>query len=290
MDRSAGGADWGRKTLAVACRDMLNLVLSEAGISGDGTEARKRCLIDLGYGCGEQTIHLMSDRPIRPSDKLWWDEEEHKVFFDQYIGITNDAAQCQYAQEKATVLGKRNVRLFCADAAKPQLWDGRLRSEIEKARRGTEETWLLALDTAYHFSPSRWEVIRHAHDNLGASFIAFDLCLSPTATAGQKLWLRVLTTVMGAPWANFETPNAYKRKLEGLGYSEGDIKIVDISEHVFLHLAGYLERQDARLKMLGMGIGSFAAAKWLFGWWGRTGVVRGVVVVARHRGAGSLLH
>lgn len=267
---------------------MLNLVLSSAGISAEGTEGRKRCLIDVGFGCGEQTIHLMSEKPVRPSDKLWWDEEMHKVLFHQYIGITKDAAQCEYAQKRVGELGKENVKLFCADAAKPQLWDGRLKSAVEEAGSETEETWLLALDTAYHFSPSRWEVIRHTHDNLGASFMAFDLCLSPTVTAGQRIWLRVLTTLMGAPWVNFDTPAVYKRKLEDVGYSGGDIKIVDISEHVFQHLAEYLERQDARLKTLGMGIGSFAAAKWLFGWWGRTGVVRGIVVVARHRGVGSL--
>jgi hypothetical protein len=276
------------KTLAEACRDMLNLVLSEAAISGAGTEGTKRCLIDVGFGCGEQTVHLMSDKPIRPSDRLWWDEEKQEVLFDQYIGITKDAAQCEYAQDRAGELGGKNVRLFCADASKPQFWDEQLKGAIEEARRVTEETWLLALDTAYHFSPSRWEIIQHAHDNLGASLMAFDLCLSPTVTAGQRLWLRVLTTLMGAPWANFDTPDAYQRMLEDLGYSEGDIKIVDISEHVFQHLAEYLERQDARLKMLGMGIGSFKAAKWLFGWWGRTGMVRGVVVVARHRRAGSL--
>jgi hypothetical protein len=276
------------KTLAEACRDMLNLVLFEAGISRAGTEGTKRYLIDVGFGCGEQTIHLMSDKSVRPSDELWWDKEKHQVFFDHYIGITKDAAQCEYAQERVEQLEKGNVRLFCADASKPQLWDERLKGATEEARREAEETWLLALDTAYHFSPSRWDIIRHAHDNLGASFMAFDLCLSPTATVGQILWLRVLTTLMGAPWANFDTPPVYRRKLEGMGYAERDIKIVDISEHVFQHLAEYLERQDARLKMLGMRIGSFAAAKWLFRWWGRTGMVRGVVVVARHRRSGSL--
>ena len=39
--------------------------------------------------------------------------------------------------------------------------------------------------------------------------------------------------------------------------------------------------EDKRLKMLGLGIGSFGVAKRMFGWWGRSGVVRGVVVVAK---------
>jgi hypothetical protein len=55
----------------------------------------------------------------------------------------------------------------------------------------------------------------------------------------------------------------------------------DISEHVFSSLAYFIGEQDTRLKGLGLGIGSFGVAKRMFGWWGRKGVVRGVVVVAK---------
>ena len=117
--------------------------------------------------------------------------------------------------------------------------------------------------------------------------MAFDLCLSPTATSLQKLRLRALTTLMGAPWANFDTTSAYRQKLRDIGYPDADVKTIDISEHVFTHLANHLETQNRRLKLFGLGLGSFQAAKWLFGWWGRSCVVRGVVIVAKSRSSDS---
>jgi hypothetical protein len=115
-----------------------------------------------------------------------------------------------------------------------------------------------------------------------ASVMAFDLCLSPTATRSQKIVLRILTTLMGAPWANFDTPEGYRQKLIGLGYPEDGIKIIDISDHVFAPLSEFMEEQDRNLKIIGYGLGDFQAAKWLFRWWGNTGLMKGVVVIAKH--------
>ncbi|KAF3006860.1 hypothetical protein E8E13_010833 [Curvularia kusanoi] len=100
------------KTLAEACRDLLNLVLSEAGLTAGKEEspAPSRFLLDVGFGCGEQTIHLMSDKPVRPSDRLWWDEVDHKVLFERYVGITQDAAQCTYAQQRVRLERGREKR------------------------------------------------------------------------------------------------------------------------------------------------------------------------------------
>ncbi|KAH6632981.1 hypothetical protein C7974DRAFT_310156 [Boeremia exigua] len=272
------------KSLAAACRDLLNLVLTEAGIL-DGADSKiSRCLIDVGFGCGEQTIHLMSEKPVRPSDKMWWDEEHQSALFDQYIGITRDEGQCRYAQERVDELKKDNVNLFCADASRPDIWGKQLLTSINTAGAKSNENWLLALDTAYHFSPSRWVLIKYAYRSFGTSFMAFDLCLSPHATMLQKLILRVLTTLMGAPWMNFVTPEGYRQKLVEIGYADDDIKITDISEDVFAPLAEYMDDQHRRLKLLGLGLGNFQAAKWLFGWWGSTGVIRGVVVVAKRVG------
>jgi hypothetical protein len=66
-----------------------------------------------------------------------------------------------------------------------------------------------------------------------------------------------------------------------MGYDEEKVTVKDVSERVFGPLAEYLELQDRKLKALGLGIGKFGVARWMFGWWGRSGVVRGVVVVAR---------
>ncbi|KAJ4332629.1 hypothetical protein N0V87_008257 [Didymella glomerata] len=270
------------KTLAEACRDLLNLLLAEAGFSKDTASDRSRCLIDVGFGCGEQTIHLMSEKPIRLYDKLWWDDEDHRVYFDHYIGITKDKSQHQYAQQRVDEMRKDNVSVFCADASTPWLWSEDLFQTSRKAQNITHETWCLALDTAYHFSPSRWVFFHHMSRYYTASVMAFDLCLSPTATRSQKIVLRILTTLMGAPWANFDTPEGYRQKLIGLGYPEDGIKIIDISDHVFAPLSEFMEEQDRNLKIIGYGLGDFQAAKWLFRWWGNTGLMKGVVVIAKH--------
>ncbi|KAH3985144.1 hypothetical protein HBI40_039670 [Parastagonospora nodorum] len=289
-------------TLAEACRDLLKAVLAEAGFSQktDSTQTfpgtrRKKMLVDLGIGCGDQTIYLTSKVPIRPCDRDWWDMQEPCVEFDQYIGITNDHVQARHALGRVDELRKSrkldrvdeeasntpNISIFCADAAKPAYWNEQVQESIEAASRDCSERWVLALDTAYHFGPSRWLMVEHAHRSLEASFMAFDLCLSPDATFTQRLILRILTSLMGAPFANFSTPEGYRKKLIDVGYSDDAIKIVDISERVFAPLAQYLDEQDRRLKTLGLGIGKFGVAGSLFKWWGRSGVVRGVIVVAK---------
>lgn len=286
-------------TLADACRDLLKAVLAEAGFSRrvESTEIlngtrRKKMLVDLGIGCGDQTIYLTSKAPIRRCDHDWWDTQELCVDFDHYIGITNDHAQARHASGRVEELKKsqklervgknaRNISIFCADAAKPAYWNEQTQESIEAASRDCPERWVLALDTAYHFGPSRWLMVEHAHTNLEASFMAFDLCLSPDVTFTQKFILRILTSLMGAPFANFSTPEGYRKKLIDMGYADDAIKIVDISERVFAPLAQYLGKQDGRLKTLGLGIGKFGIAGSLFKWWGRSGVVRGVIVVAK---------
>lgn len=272
-------------TLSEACRDLLKAVLTEAGFPNhEGRTQRRRFLLDLGFGCGDQTIYLMSKEPIRACDKDWWDERGRCVTFNHYIGITKDEVQARYASERVEELKQNEgstISLFCADASKPKLWNEGLQNSIRQARANSDEGWILALDTAYHFAPSRWPLIEHVHTELEANYMGFDLCLSPTATLTQRTMLRLLTALMGAPWANFSTPQAYRSKLEQVGYKSEAITIMDITEHVFAPLAVFLKEQDSRLKMLGLGIGRFGVAKTMFSWWGKTGVVRGIIVVAK---------
>jgi hypothetical protein len=283
-------------TMAEACRNLLKKVLAEAGfVRETETEGvrQRRCLIDLGFGCGDQTVYLISNEPVRACDKEWWDEREHCARFDDYIGITKDAVQARYASERVEELKrsrktalhdeeqKPNISLFCADAANPKSWNEQIQTTIKTARDNSTERWVLALDTAYHFSPTRWPLLSYIHSDLNASFMAFDLCLSPTPTFTQTMIVSILAAIMGAPYKNFTTPQQYRRKLMQAGYRSEDISITDISEHVFTPLAVYLGEQDKKLKVLGLGIGSFNVAKKMFGWWGRSGAVRGVVVVAR---------
>jgi hypothetical protein len=272
----------------------LELILDEAGFGNDMEKAgigngshRKKSLIDLGFGCGDQIIHLISNELLRSDDV-----DQHRAVFSHYVGVTKDAVQARCASKRVEELKwsvpsasqeKQNssITLYCADAANPKSWDEQLQASVQTARDNSEECWVLALDTAYHFSPSRWPLISYAHSNLDASFMGFDLCISPTATLSQKMILRILTTLMGAPWANFVTPVEYGENLIHIGYKRDAIAVKDISEHVFTPLAAFLEAQDERLKTLGLGLGSFRVAKTMFAWWGRTGVVRGIVAVAR---------
>lgn len=291
------------QTMAEAGRDLLKAVLKEAGLSGNPENTQNvqhsgfngRCLVDLGFGCGDQTVYLMSPVPIRPTDTAWWDKKEAIPLFDRYIGITNDTTQARYASMRidelklnAKFLEQRqskketsSILLYCGDAAKPASWGEDLRQDIYSAVDGVSERWVLALDTAYHFSPSRWPLITHARNRLKASFMAFDLCLSPDATFSQRVMLRLLTSLMGAPWMNFVTISGYRQKLIECGYSDDSITITDISEQVFMPLSNYMEQQDTRLKSLGLGLGGLSLAKTMFAWWGRTGIVRGVIIAAR---------
>ncbi|KNG51545.1 hypothetical protein TW65_01213 [Stemphylium lycopersici] len=268
-------------TLSEACRDLLETILAQAGFERGAERERiengtrpRRCLIDLGFGCGDQTICLMSDGPLRPCDKEWWSARGRCATFDHYIGITKDKVQAKYASERIDELKHSaqsskdsSIFLACSDAAVPALWDQQLHKSIRSAKNNSDECWVLALDTAYHFSPSRWPLIRYARSELKASFMAFDLCLSPSATLAQRLTLRLLTTLMGAPWKNFVTPQQYRQKLIELGYDTQSITITDISDHVFTPLSTFLGRQDMRLRTLGLGIGSFGVAKTMFEWW-----------------------
>lgn len=287
-------------TMAEACRDLLNVVLSEAWFSENVVNPlmmedrqQTKCVVDLGFGCGDQTIYLMSATPVRACDGSWWDERKFCAKIEQYVGITEDPLQARFASERVHELignlrvgGKKeglDIALFCSDAAKPALWNDHLQAAIRRAEDTSRERWVLALDTAYHFNPSRWPIVKYLNFRIHASFMAFDLCLSDPVTLPQKLMLRLLTTLMGAPWANFVTPQEYRARLVEAGYQDDMITIKDISEFVFSPLAEYLERQDTRLQTLGLGLGNLSIAKTMFRWWGRSGVVRGVIVVARQK-------
>jgi hypothetical protein len=294
------------ETLAEAGRNLLSEVLKTAGFSRkreSSEHAQKitrktKAIIDLGFGCGDQTVYLMAPAPHQDSDKLWWDLQSHVPILDSYTGMTLDAKQFQYAQKRVDHLraygaplepetwpgkwskGINNTKIYRADAGNPDAWSEELKTRVKSEIKQVDEPWVLALDTLYHFSPSRWPVVNYTSHLLQASFMAFDLCLADSVSYPNLLALRILTRFMGAPWANFVTKEQYREKLVEAGYR--DIVIRDVSKQVFGPLASFLEGQGRRLEGIGLRLGPFHVAKWLFGWWGRTGIVRGVIVVAKH--------
>lgn len=174
------------------------------------------------------------------------------------------------------------MRIFAADAAKPDSWEPGLKAATSNDHDQKQETWLLALDTLYHYKPSRTPLITHACHDLQASFMAFDLLLDSSASFTNKLLVRLMCLLSGIPYTNLLTTTQYEDMLVQAGYDRDMIQMRDISEHVFLGISAYIREKDRELKKFGMGVGKFKVPGWLFGWWGRSGVIRGVVVVARH--------
>ena len=66
-----------------------------------------------------------------------------------------------------------------------------------------------------------------------------------------------------------------------VGYIHENIEMKDISSHVFEPLTKYLDERERLLHSYGWGLGKLVAAKWLFGWWAKSGVVKGMIIVAK---------
>lgn len=240
-----------------------------------------------------------------------------RPLFDSYVGITLLPEQAELARQRleassrmkesnpTTIAAAANTRatttteplavptradIFCADAADPSSWNEELQRAVSPPARDSDApakatTWLLALDTLYHFQPSRLPLLRYANSELHASFMAFDLLLSDSATAWQRLLLRGVCFMTGAPFTNFVTKSEYEALLVRAGYAVDDISMKDVSEDVFGGLAGFIRQKDARLRRMGMSVGGkFRGAATVFDWWAKSGVVRGVLVVARQAG------
>ena len=77
------------------------------------------------------------------------------------------------------------------------------------------------------------------------------------------------------------TQKQYRHMLVGAGYREEDIEIHDISEYVFQPLSKFMVGKDDELRSIGLGIGAFHVARWIFSWCGSSGIVRGCIVIAR---------
>lgn len=266
---------------------MLIQTLQHAGLlvkNDDGAVIRSSNttlnLVDVGFGCGDQTLYLT--REILPDE----DSKSRRPIVDNYIGITINKVQAAFAQERLkTDDSTTPTHIFCADGADPTSWPDSLTQTISRVctsdTRNASSTWLLALDTLYHFQPSRQRILSLARNDLRASLMAFDLLLSDSASWWQRLLLRIICLVASTPYANFISRKEYIDTLVRAGYARDGIKVDDVSEYVFSGIAAYMQQRDAQLRPFGIGLGKLNAAAMIFGWWARSGVVRGVVVVAR---------
>lgn len=284
-------------TLPAASRALLDQVLITAGLFDKNYHPGKKInMVDVGFGCGDQSLYLLSGHC--------------GGLVEEYIGVNDVCSQVEFArqrlvhaypdmmieeEEKPRQKARQRIRLFHADAANPSSWSSDLKRAVSddygsSSTTATDlrlhecrrpETWVLALDTMYHFQPSRRPFLGYACSDLQASLMAFDLAISDSASMWNRLLLRIICWVTGTPFANFLTRREYEDMLVAAGYSREHIQWRDISEHVFGGIAGFIRRREEELRKFNMGIGKFKGAGYVFDWWARSGLVRGVVVVAR---------
>ncbi|KFY18257.1 hypothetical protein V492_00023 [Pseudogymnoascus sp. VKM F-4246] len=280
------------KDFPTACSALLEEVLRSADILQDGISgttkdlANTLSIIDLGFGCGDQSLYMKNalenqshgDRGDRWTKQL-----------KAYVGLTLESAHFSIAQERLNIKQSNTnteFEIYCADAGRPESWTPEIERSVSSAcqtngKKGGHENWLLGLDTLIHFQPSRWPVIEYANRDLDASLMAYDLCIGENLSMKQRIALRFMAFFGESPFANFHTIEEYRERLVKAGYTRENIEIRDISEHVFSPLAGFLRKKEVEVQQYGLSIGRFRHAASMFSWWGRTGVVRGCIIVAR---------
>ncbi|KAL4906385.1 hypothetical protein BDW74DRAFT_131846 [Aspergillus multicolor] len=288
-----------------ACAALLDQVLITASLldeNGDATShsvGKKLGLLDVGIGCGDQSVRILGYKRrmrggLAANDIADVDgkvSDATKPLFDSYVGITSIPIQAQFAKQRIEgeqSLLKPRAQIFCADAANPLSWDTNMKASLppSSSAQEAEENWLLALDTLYHFSPSRAPLFKYTHSTLHASIMAFDLLLpTPKPSFWARLMLRILCLFAGTPYTNFLTQDEYTALLVDAGYDLSKITFRDISDDVFHGIAGYINSREEVLKAYGLGgskgMKKYGGAGKLFGWWARTGVVKGFIIVAR---------
>ncbi|WEW58035.1 hypothetical protein PRK78_003502 [Emydomyces testavorans] len=249
-------------------------------------------------------------------------DDKPASIFQHYVGITLDRTQYEFATSRVISSGQDNgerkdfsaqsakprphtsetIQLFCGDAANPSSWPKELQQAVsiafsqEKSQYSSHapepERYVLALDSAYHFQPSRRPIFKYTHSVLHAHFLAFDIFLAPASSSRLRSFvnnfaLRVLTPSLSAPFSNFVPPSAYKTQLRDAGYAEEDIAIEDITDDVFPGLARFLERRDQQLAALGLsGFLKWRISGWLFRWLSAGDILRAGIVVAKWKEKG----
>ncbi|KAG6010404.1 hypothetical protein E4U21_006968 [Claviceps maximensis] len=284
-----------------ATRALLERIVDAAGllVRDDDPKTGPRghenawpvAVLDLGFGCGDQTIAL--------AEMI---QAQHRLRF-KYVGLSLEASQVQTAQRAldrrlrvdgadagasvsvsaSTRLTPGWFKLFCANAAKPETWSGVIRASVDELadQSFSQQRWMLALDCLYHFSPSRKPAFRLAAGLLDANLMAFDLLLDDKASRWNTLLVRLIGLIMNCPLHTFMTEEQYREQLVECGYDGERIEMREISDHVFAGISGYLRQQDTALSQYDIGIGGFKLAGRLFEWFDRTRVVKAVIVVAR---------
>ncbi|KAK6860828.1 hypothetical protein PG995_004464 [Apiospora arundinis] len=267
-----------------ACQALLIQVLKKAGLLDDTGKSptpklrknlKSLSILDLGFGCGDQTAFLvqLARIPLK------------------YVGINLNYRQYRFAQNRlgpSNQANKRDVQLFCEDAAQVKSWPEDLNRAVASLHpgqrnngQGQDETWVLALDSLYHFHPSRKPILSLAAQRLHASVMAFDMLLSDSAPWYQRWTLKLIAWMGDCPINAFLTRDQYGALLAEAGYDCGHIEFYEVTEDVFEPLAQYMSKRGDDLENVGLKLGSLNIARLVFDWWARSRVLEAVIVVAR---------
>lgn len=201
-----------------ACRALALLLGEQAGLD------RQSRVFDAGFGCGDQLLLWLAHFRVA-----------------QVHGANLSLSQTSYAKAKLTNAG--------FPAAADAIVQGDI-NDPEVGNAGSQSdtpSHVLALDCAYHF-PSRPEFFAQTRQHLApAGRIALtDFLLSDqhrTSSFTHRL-LRWMLKRSHIAEANIVHRDQYLRQLQQTGF--GDIRIVDISEHVMPGFARFVQdlRQD----------------------------------------------
>lgn len=193
---------------STACQNLLIETLKHANLlqpvpdghdpRGNSIPATKHInILDLGFGCGDQTLCLAD---------IW-----HNASLG-YVGLTLSQTQHSVARDRldeARVQNASNIKVHCADAAAPESWTEEIMADVlalsPRNKTGQTENWVLALDTLYHFSPSRLPILSFAARELKASLMAVEFVdiakhtFGPLSsfTAKQEAELRMIGLSLG---------------------------------------------------------------------------------------------
>ncbi|KAJ2903646.1 hypothetical protein MKZ38_009589 [Zalerion maritima] len=245
-----------------ACEALLLEVLKDAGLlstdsvpgallpsqlfSNNDSLYSGLSVLDLGFGCGDQSLFL--DKIFGGDSSASHRAETPQLDFN-YVGLTLNKSQHAHAESRAVELEafqRGHLRLFQEDAAKPETWGRGTVNSIrnlvgdtpdpsqpktrDATRKKQTQTWILALDTLYHFAPCRLPIFKYSRQALDASVMAFDLILSPDISFKSRCILKIVAMMAGCPADAFKTEKDYRDTLVRAGYKAEDVHLRDVTE------------------------------------------------------------
>ncbi|RKO89739.1 S-adenosyl-L-methionine-dependent methyltransferase, partial [Blyttiomyces helicus] len=242
-----------------------------AKLVGDGANlAPGSRVLDLGYGCGDQTMLFLKSYPIA-----------------ELVGVTSETLQSDLANRLVAAQStSTRVHLLTGNAVDPNTWRATPPNALpSNLTLPSSYDAVLSLDSAYHYSPSR-----AAMWSLAATLLRPNGTLSCTdiilGDGAPSWWIRAAirmgVAAAGVPWANMVQQDEYVAGLKGAGFA--DVVVRDISEKVFGGLADFIGSHRERVGWVvdsDRGWRQYVIMRRLLRWVDEMRLLRFVVVSAR---------